>query len=267
MRLVSAVALAASLTGCSALDGAADDGTIAPEAVASDTTLRLRAARWEGAWTPAGAEQTAAGGFRTTTDEGYTVVIDEAWLVNYAVTLVPCEESEAVALRLLGIGTAQAHHGEFEDPSQLEPVLVEPFADPQPTTTELGRSTFPGASYCGVHWLIARGDDTSLAPDGSSAADRAVHLTGSWHRGDERGVILIDTSLAQGMLRTLDEVHVVGTGAEALITIERQLGTMFDGIDFATANPNLVDWEVVSNLVEQSSVRIEGIDLVDGATF
>jgi len=180
---------------------------------------------------------------------------------------VPCEESESVALRMLGIGTAHAHHGEFDDDSQIEPVVVEGFEDPKRTAVELGGSTFPGAEYCGVHWLLARGDDDSIAPDGSSAWGRAVHLVGTWERDGEEGSIEAGTSLAQGMLRTIDQADLHGAGDGAVITIQRQLGTMFDGIEFATDNTNSVDWDVVSNLVEQAAVSIECSTVVDGAKF
>lgn len=257
----------ALVAGCVGDGVQPSDGLDAPESVESDTSLALRAARWQASWLLAGAERFADGGFALTTDEGYRVVIEEAWLVDYSVTLVPCPETESVALRLLGIGIAQAHHGEFEDPSQLEPVAVEGFEDPKQTAVALGGSTFPGASYCGVHWLLARGDDDSVAPDGSSAWGRAVHLAGTWERGDEAGEIAIDTSLAQGMLRTIDQADLHGVGDGAVITIERHLGTMFDGIDFEVANANATDWAVVSNLVEQATVSIACAEVSDGAKF
>lgn len=270
LRSIALAAATLALLQACATDRAVDSGdrAAAPEAVRADLSLTLRAARWRAGWGLAGADVRSEGGFRTTTDAGYTVTVSEGWLVDYSVTLVPCDEpTESVALRMLGIGTAHAHHGEFDDPSQLEPVVVEEVADGERPPVDLGGANFPGAEYCGVHWLLARGDADSLAPDGSSAGGRSLHLVGTWERDGEVGPIQIGTSLAQGMLRTIDDAAVEGIGDGATITIDRQLGTMFDGIDFATAHGNLVDWEVVSNLVEQATVSIECAEVVDGAKF
>jgi hypothetical protein len=100
----------------------------------------VSATDWTLGWDWGEAESTVDG-WTTTTDEGYLVTVDGGWMVDYAVTLSPCEE-EVVAqnrwLSLVGIGTAHADHPDFTDPSRIEPVLAESLRAPEPMTLTAG---------------------------------------------------------------------------------------------------------------------------------
>ncbi len=271
--VLAAAALAVTAGGCAvpaaeALPEASADG------VASDVSLPLGAARWQATWDLAGATPGRVG-FTTTTDLGYEVTVTSGWLVNYATTLVPCDDAAVAAagdrlLGLLGVGVAHAHHAEFDDPSMLEMVLVEELGGEAGGAPPLllGSSWFPTAEYCGAHWLIARGDEDTFDPDGGSAWGRALHVEGRWERGDEAGSIAIGTSLGNAMTRAFDDVDLAAAagGDGAIVTIERKLGTMFDGVDFAAGQVNAIDWAVVTNLVEQASVSVERVDVVGAGT-
>ena len=51
------------------------------------------------------------------------LVLEAGWLVDYALTMVPCEDTVADAAweRFLGIRTAHAGHEYFDDPSEITP--------------------------------------------------------------------------------------------------------------------------------------------------
>ena len=105
------VALALLLAGCPTAD--TDAPLVEGEAPDVDTTeLAVHSADWNLAWTDDAAD--AGGRWTTTTDLGYTVTVEAGWVVDYSVTLAPCDTSVVASrtdrvLSLLGIGTAHAN--------------------------------------------------------------------------------------------------------------------------------------------------------------
>ncbi len=250
MRRFAALLL---LVGCAAADATeGDSGVEADE-------WTVQAAHWTLTWADdAGLDGDA---WTTTTDEGYTVTVEDGWVVDYAVTLSPCEE-EVVATReerilsLLGIGTARADHPDFDDPSQVEVVAA--------TTLGAGTTTiesaFGAATYCGLHLLIARGDEDTTAPDGTSASGISLALAGSWEKDGTAGSFDVETNWANARDWTWAEVATSVEGEAAAhaaeIVVRRDRDRLFDGLDLAEATDAGVAWGVLENLFTQADVEV-----------
>ena len=164
------------------------------------------------------------------TDEGWTVELSEVWVSDYSVALVPCPTA-----RLSRVGQARAGHGEELDDS----TLIGPWAGAF-LSGELGSVDFEADWYCEVHVLSSGvGEDT-------------LRLEGVARRGEVEVPLSVATGLAYGELVPLS---VSGSGTYATVRIERDLGALFDGVDFATEED--LAWAVLGNLYAAQTVTVE----------
>jgi len=252
----AALALASSLLlGCPGVE----DDTAAPASIDSDAALTLSSASWGLAW-DLGRVEAAGDGWVGKTDTGYRFELESGFLVDYAVQLVACDNAVMASrggdrwLGLLGIGVAHAHHGEVQDTSLIEPVEVEVVGAPD---RALAWSRFTPGEYCGLHWLVARGDPETRTDDGASAWGTSLKLTGRWWGVDGvAGDIALSTSLNRPMLRGFDDCALRGNGEHATVTLTRDLGGLFDGVDFEQDGPSAIEWAVLGNLVDQGSCDV-----------
>lgn len=205
--------------------------------------------RYSLAWNDAGVSRTGDG-WQTTTDLGYLVRVDRGWLVSYSIQLVPCAAPTEVeanrasrALRRIWaaispIGTAWAGHGNDSDVS-IVLGTAESFAQP----VEWSATTVRGeGAYCTLHYLVARADDELLSGAQSLDLDRlSLVIEGAWSAdGSEWTDLSVESSTGFGALVPLSDVAAPGATAPDLVgagpidvRLERQLATLFDGIDFA----------------------------------
>jgi hypothetical protein len=203
------------------------------------------------AWEESQIESLDAGGWSTTSDLGYRVEVEEGWVLNYLLSLVPCDsEPDTGALAWLGwvFGSpAHADHAPFSDPSLVELSALEPFDSPR--TLNLGPFGFPEQTYCSVYWLIARGEP------GTAAGGTSLRIRGTWQRGTETGAVEIDTDFALALITDIPPISADQSGLQ--VTLTRPLSTLFNGIDFAAANPYQQSWDTLSNLVEGTDIAAQ----------
>lgn len=210
------------------------------------TMPALTAMGWTLSWRRDGAILTSDGTLSVSTDLGYEVTISEGFVVTSLVSLVPCDTNHdtglAWALNWL-LPPAYASHPPFDDPSLVELQAKESLAPPR--DVELPSVDFERSVYCSVYWLVARG------PPESDIEGTSVQAAGQWSRNGATGPISIDTNFARAFITGLPPMDADAHIAHGIVN--RSLGTLFDGIDFETANGYTVGWGVVKNLTDQAT--------------
>lgn len=210
-------------------------------------------ATWTLGWDAGDTERSEAGR-RFETDLGYTVELTEGYAVSYSVTLVPCE-FDVVASGPRWIRPARAHHGEFQDGSELFMQRPEDLVDPLESSHE---AEFDAAAYCGVHWAIARPDADVVGLPGAPDSRISLRLRGTWSRGDEAGVLELESEWPDGRSFVFGEdleQPDLSTG-HLDVRLQRRLDQAFDGIELASDTEGGVLWGVLENLVGGLAVTV-----------
>jgi len=241
-----------------ALLGCAEEPSTTPE-TSAEATLEsplLDGVTWGLDWDLGDAEYTDAG-WSITNDLGFTFVLEAGWLIDYALTMVPCEDTVADAgwERLLGIRTAHAGHEYFDDPSEITP--QHPEALDALGYAALSELSFEPATYCHVHWLVAKADEGTVAPDGTDLSGVALQLTARWEGAETSGALNLSTEWTNGVLLDfgVSEGTLADEAVHGEVTVVRSLGGLFDGIDPTLHTELEIAWALLSNLVEQAEVR------------
>ena len=192
---------------------------------------------WDRAHTTAITDGTQ--GWRTETDLGYFVELERAYIVNYSAQLIACapQESSAYDVLFTAFSTtlARAGHGEPDNSSQTSHVRLEDFA--QLNSSVWGQASFSEPA-CQVHILLASsGTSGALNNLTEGPTMPTLLLRGTyWHAADPSPVPFeISSDLAWGAV--LDLESPVNSWhwpwqSEAKIVIQRQAGSLFDGVDF-----------------------------------
>ena len=233
--------IAASLLGCGGTGGAE---------TAQTSTPRLTSVEWVLTWDESPLEPDETEGWATTNDLGYRIEVVQGWSISYLLSLVPCETEAITDTGMLAwlswiVGApAIADHAPFSDPSLLELSAIEDID--RPRSLKLGPLAFPEQTYCSVYWLVARGDRDTEA-EGTS-----LKLSGVWSRGEQSGVLEIDTDFSLALIADIPPVASHKTHAQ--VTLTRPLARLFDGIDFAESNGYKQSWQALSNLVEGTEI-------------
>ena len=202
-------------------------------------------------------------GWRVTTDRGYAVHVTEGYLVTYSVQLAPCTEDDlGTASRwptLFGAGEAWAGHGGPDDPSAWITGLVEPLASP--VNTSLTPITVEPELYCRAHYLLARAETGALGlPEDIDMMGTSLYIKGTVARGDEPATTFtIWSTLPTGQLLAWSEpatpIDVTDLGVD--VTITRDLGRLFDGVEFATMSTESVEKTILLGLADRLTVELE----------
>ena len=236
------------------------------ESVDSETVALPPGVTYELVWIAGDAVDEASGAWRVTTALGYEVEVSRALLTVSTVQMTPCDDlarsSDAPGLlwlvdAALGVRPAFAGHGALEaDPSavleeQLE--LVAPGA-----TTVLGPSSMADHDYCGLHVLFGPStEEASL--DGVDMHLHVLHIDGAWRAGE--GVwtpFEVHTALPTGALVDLEgldgSARPISAGSRAaVVRVERDLGRLFDAVDFQAVNEDSRDKAILTAIAD--SVR------------
>ena len=235
--------------------------------------VQLSVSSWLLTWDETGVTRGPAplGGWRVTSNRGYTVHVDAGRIVNHTVTFGLCDPrrdagdadgGSALGWPRLGVRAAAAH--DDANPSALELSLEEDLANP--ASRGPFPSGFPAAAYCRALWLVGRAADANGNPLEPGAVAYSVWIEGTWERAGARGAISLRTWWPEGRLVELADAvtdraaltSAIGDGKarRAEVTVERHLGTLFDDIDLATATPELLADGVLGNLVRRAAVRV-----------
>lgn len=231
---------------------------VAPDAERS-AGVTLASASWSLTWDRARVSEHPSGGWSVVTDLGYAVHVTRGWVVDQSFAFGPCVVPDAGARRVPTLAVRAAHaHGE-DDPSTLTVFAVEDLvalADTDPFP-----ALFAPTKYCRAHWLVARAIESPATHLRREALGSSLHVDGAWSRGAEAGEVHIDTWWTHGRLVDLAATTVGGLPSDdvaraARVTVTRNAGAMFDGIDFAQANHREVAWGVLDRLTETATVSV-----------
>ena len=210
------------------------------------------------------------------TDLGYRVVINRGYTIAYSVQLVECPDEEEPIdvpgighrlLRLLGPRVARAGHSELApNPAAVETSHAENILVQAPI--EMGQVTLSAGRYCQFHYLVARGQRETVAlPDDIDMVGMSVLLEGTYQRSDEEPVAFsISTTRAYGLLTDLvpadtSEALEVDMGYhDVIMRVTRDLDRLFDGVDFETMTEEQQASQVLEQIVETATYRIELTD-------
>ena len=229
----------------------------------SGTGALVRGATWSLTWDTERVSRPEGGGWSVDTDRGYRVHVSSGWLVTYSVSLGLCESSGqggggGALGRLFGVRAAYAH--EDGNASTIDVQHAEDLTG----SLEPHRpwsAAFAAARYCKVHWLAGRGDPRLDSPDGVDLQGQSLALAGTWELDGALHDLAVSTWWPQGYLVDLDASGGEGAGDGeariARITVKRSLGTLFDGIDFATASDDQIAGSVLENLALHAESRVE----------
>ena len=229
------------------------------------TGALIRGATWSLTWDTERVTRPAGGGWTVDTDRGYRVHVSSGWLVTYSVSLGLCDSGgqgggDAGALgRLFGVRAAYAHEDGNASTIDLQ------HAEDLTGTLEPHRpwsAAFAAARYCRVHWLAGRGDQRLDSPEGIDLQGQSLVLAGTWERDGALHDLAVSTWWPQGYLVDL-QPGLQASGADdgeariAQITVKRSLGTLFDGIDLATASGDQIAGSVLENLALHAEAKVE----------
>jgi hypothetical protein len=212
------------------------------------------AIRYRLAWTW-GRAQRVPDGWTVRTDRGVDVRVTRGWVVPFSLELVECPPtgSTTTLLSLLAPRSAWAFHSaNAVNPSTLRSAPVESLGDP--VDRDVGDITLPPQAYCAIHYLVARATrDSAGLPADVDMVDRSLWIDGTWRRSadDVDHPITLRATVPNARLQPLPSPVDTGTG-DVVVVVTRDLGTLFDGIDFDGMPTPVVENRVLANLVQHA---------------
>ncbi len=214
--------------------------------------------RWKVDWDTTGVA-TTSDGWEVTNNLGITFHVTRGYLVTYGLQLRACETTASTASRILDwlrpVPLAWAGHGGMGDQSYIYG-LVEPLV---PLTAGFERTVVlpDKASYCSIHYLVARADtnlDTSAA---EVPMDRVtLHLDGWWSAAgsETQTPLAIHTELNTGSYIDLERPISTAGGGDETVVVTRQLAAFFDDLDPAALSEARLAQSLLLNIAAAATV-------------
>lgn len=220
---------------------------------ASDLSLR-----WEVGWDTTGVT-TTADGWEVSNNRGVTFHVTRGYLVTYGLQLRPCDPADSTTGQLLRwlnpIPVAWAGHSGLNDQSfvygEVEQIV--------PLTGGFARSVVlpDEASYCSLHYLVARAD-TNLDTTASEIPMERItlHLEGWWSAPGSatQEPLTIHTALNTGSYIDLPQPIETAEGGTARVVLTRQLAAFFDDLDPATQSETGFAQALLLNIAAAATV-------------
>jgi hypothetical protein len=210
-------------------------------------------------------------GWSVINDLGYHVTVERGYLVTGSVQLVPCPQPDQggaaswVIDRLLP-STAYAGHGGERDESKSTLPYVESLTEP--TQVKLETVSVPqDALYCQAHYLVAYGVEAAknlpAKPDMIGTSLLVEGVVRASETGPARP-FSIKTELAWGTITDLrptagpaDHLRLTTDHDPVTVTLRRDLGTLFDGVDFDRMTEIEQAKAILRSVTNQTRVFVE----------
>lgn len=207
-------------------------------------------------------------GWQVENDLGYIVTVEEGYLISHTLQLLPCEDVEqenaSILNTVFGANTAEAGHGGDEnDPSAILIPQVESLAVANALT--FGSVTVPHTDYCTAHYLVARSDSVTLnMPENVDMYGLSLYVAGAYQKADSDETVpfVLQTSLANGKIADIrdesdgEPVRVEITNDSVQVEVQRQLDTLFDGVDFEMMDSDEQARTVLWSLIHDTQVLV-----------
>jgi hypothetical protein len=266
------IATDGALGQASTLDAAVSDGMSAD----GDTNLarfdfgptEAQFAEYRFTWNRDGITDLENGEWQTTTNLGYEVVVKQGWIVDYSATFVPCRSAtrrsnspSSKFIEFIGtwvISDAFAGHDDIADPSAMSDGLVEAIGG-RPVRVRVG--PIPSATYCDIHYLVARGDAITIPLEGApNMVGASVVLEGTYRLNGHTEIhpFAISSAIARGTLHTEQEGESQYFEGNAATVDEdegigvhfiRPMKSLFDDIQFEEFQHDSIARILLKNLV------------------
>ena len=231
-----------------------------------------------------------------TNNLGYHVTVNRGYLTTHNLELIACDPTTAALpshlvssvldlwlhpfqllaallpkqqiFSALKAQPAFAGHGNVTyNPSRITMPYVESLA--QPIAAQLETHSVPKASYCQVHYLIAR----AAGAVQNQPEDRRMDGLSLWVEGEyvapdaiTAKPFIIKSSLAWGTITTAIASEETSNPAPrialssgqpiARVTLHRNLGSMFDGVDFETMSESEQAKTILRSLARSVEMRV-----------
>ena len=224
-----------------------------------DSDLSLR---WKVEWDTTGVT-TTADGWEVTNGRGITFHVTRGYLVTYGLQLRPCETTTSAASRILDwlrpVPLAWAGHSGLSDQSfvygEVEPLM--------PLTAGFEREVLlpDDASYCSIHYLVARADTNLDASAATVPMDRVtLHLDGWWSApgSETQTPLAIHTELNTGSYIDLERPVSTAAGGNETVVVTRQLAAFFDDLDPAALSETRLAQSLLLNIAAAATVTQTG---------
>lgn len=228
--------------------------------------------RLEWSWGSTQADPSGSG-WQTVNDRGYRVHLERGYLVDYSMELVECpkEALESGVDSLWAWLPARAawagHMPTTPNPAAIHTPHVE--ALHAPVDFDVGSIQLAAQRYCRIHYLIARSNRSAVGlPEDVDMVERSLYVRGTYQattaatpRSFELATSAANAVLTElfppGRVGAQGAAIVVDTGREnARVVIQRQLQSLFDGIDFDTMPPARIERQVLQNLIDRTVIAV-----------
>lgn len=212
------------------------------------------AIRYRLAWRWGRAVRTPDGGWEVVTDLGYRVHVRRGYLTSYSMELVECPPLAPLS-GLFGPTSAYAwHSADMTNPATVRSAPIESLLAPR--AQDAGTVRLPPQAYCQVHYLVARATTASRGlPADVDMVDSSLDVEGTVQRdGAPPTTLVVKTASPNALLRPIARVD--SGRQDTLVVLRRDLGQLFDGIDFDTTRLPVVENRIVENLVNGTRVKV-----------
>jgi hypothetical protein len=263
-RSIALALLLASVTGCEEHEPSEDAQVgISPASV-----------RWTLDWELEGTSANGSEGFEVVNDLGYRVRVEAGWIGSWGATLVECADEGMNREQVVELGVAspwliaEGHASGDDDPSAWVFAVVESLTEQRIVGAD--PIELPAARYCEVHYLIAPISEASEGFAEAAAAlaqvdaeaslvDASVVIVGSWEPpgGGPATPFVLRSEQSYGKILALDPSAVDQDGVDVEVVVRRELASMFDQVEFASAEPEAAAWQAVGNLAKLASARAQ----------
>ncbi len=197
----------------------------------------------------------AGGGWTVTTDLGYEVTVQQGWLVSYGLTLLPCEDDPGLARRsAFGVSTAYAGHPGAADRSAFMEPVVQSLSSP--VDLHVASVRVPATRYCQAHYLVARSDEDAVRTSTGDMRGTTLLVSGSYRApGSDRAEELrIRIAAANGGIvgfsNGAPETNVSTGHGDYVVRFERDLGALFDQIEFDDFSAEEIEKQILRNVID-----------------
>ncbi len=197
-------------------------------------------------------------------DLGYVVTLEQGFLSSHTTELVECDAPPfAPSYGWSLIRPAFAGHMVSVHPTAFRQPRIESLVDPKPA--RLSR-VMPGRRlYCRAHYLIARADASAVGlPTDVDMLGASLVLRGSYARdGAAPREFSLRTAAANDVTQELTTapggtaVRFDSGVSGATLHVERDLGALFDGLDFERQPQRQWPRQVLQNLIDHTRIRLE----------
>jgi hypothetical protein len=206
---------------------------------------------------PANVVLTPGRSLRIRSDLGYAVELTMARVASHSFALsrctpVPPARRAGLWRELAGLSRARAGHDTVRDPSLLDGRMEDLLTSQ--SEIDAGTRALGGTRYCRFQYVLGAGTPTTRLRGGDAAAP-SLALEGHFRSPD--GVqhpLSVHSRLAHGLTRELTELAPHADGRALDLALERDLGSLFDGLALSELAPRDLARGVLRNLIDHSRV-------------